>query len=161
MANKEFQDRLARLEAKHGRPQQPTVPPQAPARGSGGAGGSGGGGGGRQTGLVFALLAVVALPVAAFMGTMVYQQNASSFQSAADAVRGMVIANGPTRDAARQSARSDVDGVTIRLNAGTMSQAEGQFWASEAGQRQLANSIATSINLDGLKEAARKTLESR
>lgn len=159
--SQDFKDRLARLEAKHGA----SPPPPDFTKPKAGSGGPLGPRGGKDTGPLKLILAgifvIVGLPVGAFIGTMLYQQNREVIADLVDGAEFMAIAYAPAiNDPERREARRTLDGVAFRLTLGTMSEEEAAYWNSPEGQARLLEDTKRSMDLDGLKAAARKKYQS-
>lgn len=101
------------------------------------------------------LFIVIVLPAGAFFGTVFYQNNKQAFDELGNGARLLAVMYGPG-DAEQRAASRKVDEYMMKLNTGTMTREEQEFWASEEGQAELADMISDSINLDELQALGRE-----
>jgi len=163
-----FEERLSRLESKRieagGAPSRDlpdynnrgdsggTEPPKPPKKG------------GRKLPLIlFAIAALGGLPLGTYFITAHLSQNPDLVAAvkekaavAADSATLMNIAHGPAKDDEQRDARRLMNSVSLRFNTGTMTDEEMEYWGSDEGQQKLAEQQKKAMNLEGMKEHARK-----
>lgn len=162
----DFQDRIARLNAKNG--AQPSQTPLPPSRNGGGGDGPRGPKGKGPKGsmvkyMVLGILILVVMPIGAAMGTIYFAQNqdqiASASQDSNETAFGLSLLKTMyvegNDDPEVRDARKSIHTMGVRLTAGAMSKEEAEYYSTLEGQMELADQAKKAYNFDKLTEKAK------
>lgn len=163
----DFQDRIARLNAKNGAQPSQTPPPPPPSGGSGN-----GPQGPRDKGpkgsmvkyILFGIFILVVMPIGAAMGTIYFAQNedrlASTSTALQDTATGIsmlktMYIDGNDNPEVRE-ARKSIHTMGLRLTTGNVTKEEAEYYSTLEGQMELADQAKTAYNFDKLQEMAKQ-----
>jgi len=112
---------------------------------------------------LFAIAALGGLPLGAYFITAHLSKNPDLVAAVkekaavvADSATLMNIALGPAKDDEQRDARRLMNSVSLRFNTGTMTDEELEYWGCDEGQREHAEQQKKAMNLEGMKEHAKK-----
>jgi hypothetical protein len=120
-------------------------------------------GGGIWPLVLFAVGILVVLPVGAFFATSYLANNSELVttakqltKTATNSVELMGIAYGPAKDEEQREARRTMNGLGLRLTAGTISDQEAEYFSTPEGMQEMAETQMKAMNMDALKEKAKE-----
>ena len=160
----DFQDRIARLNAKNG--VQPTETPPPPNGGSGD-----GPRGPRDKGpkgsmgkyILLGILILVVMPIGAAMGTIYFAQNKDRLADATTAVKNTAFGLSVLKtmhvdgndDPAIREARNSITSLRLRHAMGTITKEEAEYYGTLEGEMALAAKVRKAYNFDKMTEQAK------
>lgn len=163
----DFQDRIARLNAKNGaHPSQ--TPPPPPSRGGSGNGPQGpkdkGPKGSMVKYILFGVLVLVVMPIGAAMGTIYFAQNGEKLANISAAVQNTAAGTSMLKtiyidgndDPEIREARQSISTMGLRLTTGNVTKEEAEYYSTLEGQMELADQAKKAYNFEKLKEQAKE-----
>lgn len=163
----DFQDRIARLNAKNG--VQPSQTPPPPPRNGGGGDGprapkDKGPKGSMGKYILLGILILVVMPIGAATGTIYFAQNKDRLADATTAVKNTAFGVSTLKtmyidgndDPEIREARRTINSMGLRLTTGNVSKEEAEYYGTLEGQMELADQAKKAYNFDKLKVQAKE-----
>jgi hypothetical protein len=120
-------------------------------------------GGGIWPLVLFGVGILVVLPVGAFFATSYLTNNSElvttakqTAKTAANSAELIGIVYGPAQDEEQREARRTMNGLSLRLAAGTISDEESAYLGTPEGMQQMAETQMKAMNMDALKIKAKE-----